>query len=78
MLVPYPYAADDHQTFNAKVFEDAGAAILRQESDMDAGSLVADITRLCGDDSAWKGMKDAADGLAVKNASAQICDVITG
>ena len=78
VLVPYPYAADDHQTFNAKVFEDAGAAILRQESDMDAGSLVADITRLCGDDSAWQGMKDAADGLAVKNASAQICDVITG
>jgi len=77
VLVPYPYAADDHQTFNAKVFEDAGAAVLRQESEMDAGSLVADITRLCEDESAWKNMKDRADHLAVKDASAQICDVIT-
>jgi len=77
VLVPYPYAADDHQTFNAKVFEDAGAAVLRQESDMDAGSLVADITRLCEEESVWKKMSAAADALAVKDASGRICDVIT-
>ncbi len=28
ILVPYPYATDDHQTFNAKVFTEAGAAEL--------------------------------------------------
>ena len=78
VLVPYPYAADDHQTHNAKVFEDADAAILRQESEMDAGSLVADITLLCEDESAWQKMKDSADALAVKDASGRICDVITG
>ncbi len=78
VLVPYPYAADDHQTHNAKVFEDANAAILRQESDMDAGSLVADITRLCGDENAYQEMQVNADALAVKDASSRICDVITG
>ena len=77
VLVPYPYAADDHQTFNAKVFEDAGAAVLRQESEMDAGSLVADITRLCEDQEVWQKMRDCADALAVKDASGRICDVIT-
>ena len=39
LLVPYPYAADDHQTANAEVFEKAGAAILKQESELSAEGL---------------------------------------
>jgi UDP-N-acetylglucosamine--N-acetylmuramyl-(pentapeptide) pyrophosphoryl-undecaprenol N-acetylglucosamine transferase len=27
MLVPYPHAAEDHQTRNAEIFDKAGAAI---------------------------------------------------
>ena len=77
VLVPYPHAADDHQTFNAQVFENAGAAVLRQESDMDAGGLVADITRIIEDETVFQEMKDSADNLAVKDASGRICDVIT-
>ncbi len=77
VLVPYPYAADDHQTFNAKVFENAGAAVLRQESELDAGSLVADIMRLCEDEEVFLKMQKCADALAVKDASGRICDVIT-
>jgi len=33
ILVPFPYAADNHQYFNAKLFEDAGLSLLIQESD---------------------------------------------
>ena len=33
ILVPFPYAADNHQYFNAKLFKDAGLAFLIQESD---------------------------------------------
>ncbi|MBF0301601.1 MAG: UDP-N-acetylglucosamine--N-acetylmuramyl-(pentapeptide) pyrophosphoryl-undecaprenol N-acetylglucosamine transferase [Desulfamplus sp.] len=32
ILVPYPYAADDHQTFNAKILSDKGAAWLIPDS----------------------------------------------
>lgn len=32
VLVPYPHAADDHQTQNARVLENAGAAVLLPES----------------------------------------------
>jgi len=77
VLVPYPFAADDHQTFNAKVFEDAGAAVLRQESEMDAGSLVADILRITDEPSVYEEMKNSADALAVKDAAGRICEVIT-
>ena len=33
-LVPFPFAADDHQTANARVFADAGAAVLCQQSEL--------------------------------------------
>lgn len=77
ILVPYPYAADDHQTFNANVFEKAGAAILRQEADLSAQSLVKDISSILEEDSVCQTMSQQAEALAVKDAAAQICNVIT-
>ena len=77
ILVPYPYAADDHQTANAQVFDDVGAAVMCQEADLDAGALVAEMTRILDDDSIIGEMKQKLDTLAVKNAAARICDVIS-
>jgi UDP-N-acetylglucosamine--N-acetylmuramyl-(pentapeptide) pyrophosphoryl-undecaprenol N-acetylglucosamine transferase len=34
ILVPFPYAVDDHQTTNARYLADAGAAILIQQRDL--------------------------------------------
>ncbi len=39
LLVPYPYAADDHQTFNAKSLSDKGAAWLVEDSLLSGGLL---------------------------------------
>lgn len=33
ILVPFPFAADNHQYFNAKLFKDAGISLLIEESD---------------------------------------------
>ena len=40
ILVPYPYAVDDHQTFNAHYLSDAGAAELLQQKELDVDSLL--------------------------------------
>lgn len=40
ILVPYPYAVDDHQTKNAQLMVDAGAAVLIQQKDLTATSLL--------------------------------------
>lgn len=77
ILVPYPYAADDHQTANARVFEDSGASVLRQQAELDAGQLVADLTRIVEDDECRQNMSAKARSLAVSDAAAQICDVIS-
>ena len=39
ILVPFPYAVDDHQTANARFLVDAEAAILIRESDLNSDSL---------------------------------------
>ena len=42
VLVPFPYAVDDHQTRNAEFLVEAGAAVLMPETGITA-ELVADI-----------------------------------
>ena len=37
ILVPFPYAVDDHQTFNAKFLSDRNAAVLHASNCVDAG-----------------------------------------
>lgn len=39
ILVPYPYAADNHQLRNAQVFERAGASVVIEDRNLDADAL---------------------------------------
>ena len=46
LLVPFPYATDNHQEKNARVLEQLGAAQLLLDRDLDGNSLAAALTRL--------------------------------
>ncbi len=46
ILVPYPYAVDDHQTVNAHYLSDEGAALLVQQTDLNADSLFKQLSEL--------------------------------
>jgi UDP-N-acetylglucosamine--N-acetylmuramyl-(pentapeptide) pyrophosphoryl-undecaprenol N-acetylglucosamine transferase len=46
ILVPYPYAVDDHQTANASYLSNAGAAILIQQVDLTPERLAAELKQL--------------------------------
>jgi UDP-N-acetylglucosamine--N-acetylmuramyl-(pentapeptide) pyrophosphoryl-undecaprenol N-acetylglucosamine transferase len=76
ILVPYPYAADDHQTANAKVFSDAGAAKLIQQKDLTPESLAKLLTELLTNPGALKVMSAAAKSLAVPDAAEQVAKAI--
>jgi UDP-N-acetylglucosamine--N-acetylmuramyl-(pentapeptide) pyrophosphoryl-undecaprenol N-acetylglucosamine transferase len=76
ILVPYPYAADDHQTRNAEVFESAGAAKLVQERDLDAEKLASLATSILQDLPTYKRMAKAAGALAVPDAADRVCAAI--
>ncbi len=76
ILVPYPYAADDHQTRNAEVFSEAGASILVQERDLDAAKLAVMATSILQDLPTYKRMTKAAHALAIPDAADRVCAAI--
>jgi UDP-N-acetylglucosamine--N-acetylmuramyl-(pentapeptide) pyrophosphoryl-undecaprenol N-acetylglucosamine transferase len=76
ILVPFPYAADDHQTRNGEVFSKAGAAFLEPEGELDAAKLAARVTTLMSDLQTRDRMAQAARALAVPDAAGRVCDAI--
>ena len=77
-LVPFPYAVDDHQTFNAKFLSDTGAAVLMQQVDMTATSLAAYLQTV--DRTELLKMAERALSQAKPNATkdvAEICQMLS-
>lgn len=71
VFIPYPYAANNHQYFNAKVLEDKNAAIVVKQDDMDAKTLVS---ILCGADIA--SLNNALKGAIEPNSAKKIVEVM--
>lgn len=74
ILIPYPYAVDDHQTSNAKFLADNGAAILLPSKQLSVENLVSIITDL--DPSKLETMSLAARQCAKPEALEQVIDLI--
>jgi UDP-N-acetylglucosamine--N-acetylmuramyl-(pentapeptide) pyrophosphoryl-undecaprenol N-acetylglucosamine transferase len=49
LLVPYPHAADDHQTANARAFAEAGGGWAMAQADLDPVALAGCLGRLLAD-----------------------------
>jgi len=49
ILIPLPTAAADHQTHNARVLADAGAAVFLPQDKLDPGTLAAAVGRMLSD-----------------------------
>ena len=75
ILVPFPYAVDDHQTQNALFLANAGAAKLLQQSDLTATTLFEAITSL-SDKELLKEMSKRAKEVAVLDAGAKVTDLV--
>ena len=81
VLVPYPWAVDDHQTANAKYLSEQGAAILAPQSDLTKESLSELLSELCGNRDKLIEMSIRARELAKPQATdevAAICAELAG
>jgi UDP-N-acetylglucosamine--N-acetylmuramyl-(pentapeptide) pyrophosphoryl-undecaprenol N-acetylglucosamine transferase len=76
VLVPYPYAADDHQTRNAEIFSQAGAARLMPESTLNAQTLVRAVVDIVQNPGTSAAMKKAALQLAVRDSALVIATLV--
>ncbi len=75
ILVPYPYAVDDHQTRNAAYLTDAEAARLLPQSTMDAERLAGLLSELLGDRARLQGMAQKARQLGKSDATTRMADL---
>jgi UDP-N-acetylglucosamine--N-acetylmuramyl-(pentapeptide) pyrophosphoryl-undecaprenol N-acetylglucosamine transferase len=72
VLVPFPYAVDDHQTGNAQALVQAGAAELIQERDLDIEKLSQRLSTLLADRARLLAMAEAARTQAKPDAAETI------
>jgi len=76
VFVPFPRAADDHQNVNARALERAGAAIVVEESKLEAAYLVDTITALLVDQARLERMSQAARSLSHPQAVEDIARLV--
>jgi UDP-N-acetylglucosamine--N-acetylmuramyl-(pentapeptide) pyrophosphoryl-undecaprenol N-acetylglucosamine transferase len=76
IFVPFPRAADDHQNVNARALERAGAAVVVEESNLEAAYLVDTITALIDDNARLQRMSEAARSLAHPKAVEEIAAIV--
>lgn len=75
ILVPFPFAIDDHQTANAEWLADNGAAEIRQQSTLKIEDLSELIINFSKDRTALVAMASAARQLAKLDAAERFADI---
>ncbi len=75
VLIPYPYAAADHQTENARAMVEQGAALLCPDSEA-SGRLAELVLGLVDDPGRLQAMASRARSLARPDAAAVLADAV--
>ncbi len=80
ILVPYPFAAEDHQAYNAKVFVSAGAAEMFRQPQLLPETLEETVLDLLGTSlestARYEQMRSAAKSLSVPDSATQVADLL--
>jgi UDP-N-acetylglucosamine--N-acetylmuramyl-(pentapeptide) pyrophosphoryl-undecaprenol N-acetylglucosamine transferase len=74
ILLPLPYAIDDHQSANARFLSQPGAGILLPQSEATAGSLSQLLRGYCSEPERLALMAAASAALGIPQATNQVCD----
>lgn len=75
LLVPYPFAAGDHQAKNAHRVAEAGAALVVANADLDGPKVTEAVAELLRPE-VNRRMREAALALAIPDAAVRIADVV--
>ncbi|MDM8546663.1 undecaprenyldiphospho-muramoylpentapeptide beta-N-acetylglucosaminyltransferase [Candidatus Venteria ishoeyi] len=78
IFIPFPFAVDDHQTANAKFLVDEGAALLIQQTDLNADKLANLLDELCAQPERLQHMSATARALARPKAVSKVIKTCLG
>ena len=76
IFVPFPFAADDHQTRNAEVFAKAGAARMVSDGEFTGKRLFEEVRALAADPAGLERMGEAARRFARPDAAERAADIL--
>lgn len=76
IMVPYPFAAHDHQTYNANSLASKGAGIVVSDSDVREGKLEDILMSLLNDPARQEEIRKASESLAIRDTGKRITDAI--
>ena len=74
VLIPYPFAAEDHQTFNARIYTEAGAALAMAEKE--GSRLAGMVLEILQDPARLAAMSAAARLLAPPDAALLVVETM--
>ena len=69
IFVPFPFAADDHQTKNARAMAEAGGAVVLPQAECGAERMEREVGELLEDDSRRRAMAEAAAAMGKPHAA---------
>jgi UDP-N-acetylglucosamine--N-acetylmuramyl-(pentapeptide) pyrophosphoryl-undecaprenol N-acetylglucosamine transferase len=75
VLVPFPLAAEDHQTVNAQLLVSQGAALMISDKEAET-KLVDTVMDLIHDVATCKSFSEAASKMGIKNADYFIAELM--
>ncbi len=78
ILVPFPFAVDDHQTKNARALEAAGGAICLPQPELTPEGLLARLRELADDPERLRALAAGARSAGHPNAARDIADALEG
>ena len=76
ILIPSPNVTNDHQTKNARMLSDQGAAVLMTEKECTAGKLFEEINSLLGDAHRREEMRKQLHRMVRLDSTERICDIV--
>ena len=75
LLIPFPFAIDDHQTANGQLLVSQGAAVMVQQSELSAERLAEKLIGICGDAEKRLDMALRARELAKNSAAGDVARI---
>ncbi len=76
VLVPFPYAAEDHQTTNARAYVEAGCAHMIPDDQVETPAFAQLVTELIDDAGVRESMTAAARAQKTADAATTLADII--
>lgn len=76
LLVPYPFATEDHQTVNAQQWVESGAAYMVADDRVETDEFATKLFSLLEDADLRASMRTAAQSHETKNAACALADVV--